>query len=83
MRSKYFNQIFEDWKVMSAVKTKGNHKSFILAKKTSYRTLLMTLRDSQLSNIANNKTTIDDIIAGKFYQLSKNIRKTQNTIAAL
>ena len=32
MKSKYLNQVYDNWKVVSAVRTKGNHKSFILAK---------------------------------------------------
>ena len=43
----------------------------------------MTLRDSQLSKVALAKTTIRELINGKFYQLAKNIRTTQNTITVL
>ena len=83
MKSKYLNQVYDSWKVVSAVRTKGNHKSFILVKKTSEKVLFMTLRDSQLSKVANYQTTMRRLIDGKFYQLSKNIRQTQNTIASL
>ena len=83
MKSKYLNQSYENWKVVGAVTTKGNHKSFILAKKVSESTLFMTLRDSQLSKVALAKTTIRELINGKFYQLAKNIRTTQNTITVL
>lgn len=80
MRSKYLHKVFENWKVLSAVRTKGNHKSFILGKKIEGNILMMTLRDSQLSKVANSKTTMANIVTGKVYQLSKNIRPTQNTI---
>lgn len=83
MKSKYLNQVYDSWKVVSAVRTKGNHKSFILVKKTGEKVLFMTLRDSQLSKVANYQTTMRRLIDGKFYQLSKNIRQTQNTIASL
>ena len=83
MKSKYLNQVYDSWKVVSAVRTKGNHKSFILAKKTGEKILFMTLRDSQLSKLALRKTSMHSLIDGKFYQVSKNIRLTQNTIASL
>lgn len=83
MRSKYLHKVFENWKVLGAVKTKGNHKSFILGKKSGDKTLLMTLRDSQLSKVANLKTTMADIVKGKNYQVSKNIRAAQNSITWL
>ena len=80
MRSKYLNMVYDGWKVLSAVKTKGDHKSFILGKKSGDKTLLMTLRDSQLSKVANLKATMADIVNGKNYQVSKNIREAQNSI---
>ena len=43
----------------------------------------MTLRDSQLSKLALRKTSMHSLIEGKLYQVSKNIRPTQNTIASL
>lgn len=83
MRSKHLNQIYDSWKVLSAVKTKGNHKSFILGKKIGDHTLLMTLRDSQLAKVANRTKSMPDIVNGKYYQISKNIRLTQNTIKTI
>ena len=83
MKSKYLNQSYENWKVISAVRTRGGHKSFILAKRASEKTLLMTLRDSQLSKVAHFQTSMQELIEGKIYQLAKNIRITQNTISAL
>lgn len=83
MKSKYLNKVYESWKVISAVRTKGNHKSFILAKRLGENTLLMTLRDSQMSKVGNAKISLAQIIFGKAYQVSKNIRETQNTIASL
>lgn len=83
MKSKYLNQTYEDWKVVGAVRTSGNHKSFILAKKVKENTLFMTLRDSQLSKVALAKTTIRELVNGKLYQVAKNIRTTENTITVL
>lgn len=83
MRSKYLNQVFDGWKVISAVRTKGSHKSFILAKKMGEKIVFMTLRDSQLSKLSSLKTTMSQLIAGKAYQLSKNIRFIQNTVVTL
>jgi len=83
MKSKYLNQSFDNWKVIGAVKTKGNHKSFILAKRNGRETLVMTLRDNQLAKLASGQKTMDDIIAGKLYQVSKNIRHFQNMIVSI
>jgi len=83
MISKYLNQTYDKWKVVSAVNTKGGHKSFILGKKDSGETLFMTLRDNQLSKVASAQTSMDQVVFGKLYQLSKNIRQTQNNIISL
>jgi len=83
MKSKYLNQVYDSWKVISAVQTLGGHKTFILAKKAAENTLIMTLRDSQMSKIALAQTSMRNLIDGKFYQLTKNIRTTQNTISYL
>lgn len=80
MRSKYLNMIYDGWKVLSAVNTKGGHKSFILGQKLQEKIYFMTLRDSQLSKIVKNQIPMSKVVFGKLYQLSKNIRQIQNSI---
>ena len=80
MRSKYLNMVYDGWKVLSAVNTKGGHKSFILVQKLHEKISFMTLRDSQLSKVASAQTSMKEIVFGKLYQLSKNIRQIQNSI---
>ena len=80
MRSKYLNMIYDGWKVLSAVNTKGSHKSFILGQKLQGKIFFMTLRDSQLSKVVNNQIPMSKVVLGKLYQLSKNIRQVQNSI---
>ena len=80
MRSKYLNKIYDGWKVLSAVNTKGGHKSFILGQKLQGKLFFMTLRDSQLSKVVNNQIPMSKVVLGKLYQLSKNIRQVQNSI---
>lgn len=83
MRSKYLNMIYDGWKVLSAVNTKGGHKSFILGQKLQEKIYFMTLRDSQLSKIVKNQIPMSKVVLGKLYQLSKNIRQIQNSITTL
>ena len=80
MRSKYLNMVYDGWKVLSAVNTKGGHKSFILGQKLKGKLFFMTLRDSQLSKVVNNQIPMSKVVFGKLYQLSKNIRQVQNSI---
>lgn len=83
MKSKYLNETFDGWKVVDMVKTRGNHKSFVLVKKAAGDLKVVTLRDNALTAMHKGLRTINQFIAGKRYQLDKRIRVLQNSVKSI
>lgn len=80
MKSKYLNQTFDGWTVVDMIRTKGPHTTYVLMKKTKKSIQTMTLRDTALTNLRKGLRTVDQYIAGKAFEVRKNIRVVQNTV---